>query len=203
MKIVATGNIIFVRWKIVEGTGLAVPPCEWGRRGRWWKEKKRSRISKGGRERLLGAHLFFLPIALVYEYFVEPSLCWAINCSATSAVPVPELSPPLEKYGKCITFTTYSHLPPPPNHSPSLDTSSPCHVLESQLTGKYTLPSKHISHIFYIWLMEGQAGGRSMPLLIFRWEMMSCCNVLWVMDPSTCCWLKRNGHRNFGFSLGR
>lgn len=56
------------------------------------------------------------------------------------------------------------------------------------LTGKYTLPSKHMSHIVYIWLMEGQPVERSVSQFIFRGLMMSRCGApggLWLQ--ATCC----------------
>lgn len=62
-----------------------------------------------------------------------------------------------------------------------------CHVLEFPVTGKYTPPSKHMSHTVCMWLMGGQPGLGSMFQFIFMGLMMSCCGVFGVMAPQTCC----------------
>lgn len=78
--IVAIGNIIFLCWEIVKGRngssrlagGDGKIKRQWGRRKEDWTT------------------LFFF-FLMLYEYFVGPSVCWAINCFAESTLPAPVL----------------------------------------------------------------------------------------------------------------
>ena len=196
MKIVAPGNIIFVHWKIVEGTGLAVPPCDWGRRGPWWKEKKRSRISKGRREGKIVTRLiffFFYPSPWFMSILLSLHCIEQLTVQQQAQCQIQGSSTAWEIWEMYHFYNLFS----PPQTTLSLWIQAPHAMSLSprwQVNIHFHPNTYHISSIFDLWKVR-RAGDRChCSFLDGRWCHVAMYCGLWIRQPVAD--KKKNGHRN-------